>query len=68
MSNQTRGTPLGKEYYSREMRMIIEQAAIEGRPKKWMERDGKLLVYEKANKHVPFLGWLKRWARIWRTP
>jgi hypothetical protein len=68
VSNQNRGILLGKEYKAYEMRMIIENAAIEERSNKWKERDGMMLVYETANKHVPVLEWLKRWARAWRTP
>jgi len=68
VSNQNRGSPFGKEFYAREMRMIAEKADMEGRSNKWMGREGILWVHEVADKPVPVLSWLKRWATMWRAP
>jgi hypothetical protein len=67
-SNQNHGSSFGKEFYAWEMRMVAENEEMEGRSKKWIGRGGRSLVYKEADKTVPILDWLKRWATLWRTP
>jgi hypothetical protein len=66
MSKQNGDPMLGHEYNLRQMRMILDQASIEGCARKLMK--GDVMDYETTTKLVPKQNRLKRWARILRTP
>ncbi len=68
VSHQNRGSSLGEEFYAREMRRIAKKTDMEGRPNKWIGREGILWVHEVADKPTLVLNWLKRWATMWRAP